>query len=74
MYLKQTDEQVKANIESGHVCWDDNDVIDGKATGAVRVSFGLMNTYEDVFVCACEGAECVRNNEHELPNTDVETG
>ncbi|KAM7251349.1 hypothetical protein ACFE04_023232 [Oxalis oulophora] len=36
-----------ANIEAGHVCWDDNDIICGKPTGAVRVSFGYMSTFED---------------------------
>jgi hypothetical protein len=27
---------------------DDNDIIDGRATGAARISFGYMSTYEDV--------------------------
>ncbi|KAE8655937.1 hypothetical protein F3Y22_tig00117016pilonHSYRG00761 [Hibiscus syriacus] len=31
----------------GHVCWDDNDVINGKPTGVVGVSIGYMSTYED---------------------------
>ncbi|KAE8705403.1 Leucine-rich repeat protein kinase family protein [Hibiscus syriacus] len=34
----------------GHVCWVDNDVINGKPTGAVRVSIGYMSTYEDAKV------------------------
>ncbi|KAJ4835539.1 hypothetical protein Tsubulata_028426 [Turnera subulata] len=36
-----------SNLEAGHVCWDDNDIINGKPTGAVRISFGYMSTYED---------------------------
>ncbi|KAK6934806.1 Molybdenum cofactor sulfurase, C-terminal, partial [Dillenia turbinata] len=36
-----------SNIEAGHTCWDDKDVIDGRPTGAVRVSFGYMSTFED---------------------------
>ncbi|PON58797.1 Glycine dehydrogenase [Trema orientale] len=36
-----------SNIEAGHVCWDDYDIVRGKPTGAVRVSFGYMSTYED---------------------------
>ncbi|PIN09781.1 Molybdenum cofactor sulfurase [Handroanthus impetiginosus] len=36
-----------SNIEAGHVCWDDNDILNGKPTGAVRVSFGYMSTFED---------------------------
>ncbi|KAL0398999.1 UNVERIFIED_CONTAM: Molybdenum cofactor sulfurase [Sesamum radiatum] len=33
--------------EAGHVCWDDRDVLNGKPTGSVRVSFGYMSTFED---------------------------
>lgn len=36
--------------QAGHVCWDDNDILNGKPTGAVRVSFGYMSTYEDAKV------------------------
>lgn len=36
--------------QAGHVCWDDNDVINGKPTGAVRVSFGYMSTFEEAKV------------------------
>ncbi|XP_068654808.1 molybdenum cofactor sulfurase isoform X2 [Aristolochia californica] len=36
-----------SNIEAGHVCWDDFDIIHGKPTGAVRISFGYMSTFED---------------------------
>ncbi|KAL6562442.1 Molybdenum cofactor sulfurase [Orobanche gracilis] len=36
-----------SNVEAGHVCWDDRDILHGKPTGAVRVSFGYMSTFED---------------------------
>ncbi|KAL0912300.1 hypothetical protein M5K25_018264 [Dendrobium thyrsiflorum] len=36
-----------SNLEDGHVCWDDVDVLHGKPTGAVRISFGYMSTFED---------------------------
>lgn len=36
-----------SNLEAGHVCWDDTDVLHGKPTGAVRISFGYMSTFED---------------------------
>ncbi|BAF20240.2 Os06g0670000, partial [Oryza sativa Japonica Group] len=36
--------------QAGHVCWDDNDIINGKPTGAVRISFGYMSTFEDAEV------------------------
>ncbi|KAL3643160.1 Molybdenum cofactor sulfurase [Castilleja foliolosa] len=35
------------NVEAGHVCWDDQDILNGKPTGAVRASFGYMSTFED---------------------------
>lgn len=38
------------SYQAGHVCWDDNDIIHGKPTGAVRVSFGYMSTFEDAKV------------------------
>ncbi|CAA0815509.1 Molybdenum cofactor sulfurase [Striga hermonthica] len=36
-----------SNVEAGHICWDDQDILHGKPTGAVRVSFGYMSTFED---------------------------
>ncbi|XVF79357.1 hypothetical protein PTKIN_Ptkin14bG0215400 [Pterospermum kingtungense] len=46
-YLGLSHSDLLSNLEAGHVCWDDTDVINGKPTGAVRVSFGYMSTYED---------------------------
>ncbi|XP_047084225.1 molybdenum cofactor sulfurase-like [Lolium rigidum] len=46
-YLGLSHSDLVSNFEAGHVCWDDNDVIKGKPTGAVRISFGYMSTYED---------------------------
>nr|XP_011460723.1 PREDICTED: molybdenum cofactor sulfurase isoform X2 [Fragaria vesca subsp. vesca] len=46
-YLGLSHLELLSNIEAGHVCWDDNDIIHGKPTGAVRVSFGYMSTFED---------------------------
>lgn len=37
-------------FQAGHVCWDDYDIVSGKPTGAVRVSFGYMSTFEDAKV------------------------
>ncbi|XVF18302.1 hypothetical protein REPUB_Repub11eG0009600 [Reevesia pubescens] len=50
-YLGLSHSDLLSNLEAGHVCWDDNDVINGKPTGAVRVSFGYMSTYEDAKKC-----------------------
>ncbi|GAB2223609.1 hypothetical protein Droror1_Dr00017750 [Drosera rotundifolia] len=46
-YLGLSHLELLSNNEAGHVCWDDNDIINGKPTGAVRVSFGYMSTFED---------------------------
>lgn len=46
-YLELTHTELHSNFQSGHVCWDDNDIISGRPTGAVRVSFGYMSTFED---------------------------
>ncbi|KAH0707926.1 hypothetical protein KY290_012455 [Solanum tuberosum] len=46
-YLGLSHLDLLSNIEAGHVCWDDRDILHGKPTGAVRVSFGYMSTFED---------------------------
>ncbi|KAK6270322.1 hypothetical protein POUND7_007427 [Theobroma cacao] len=46
-YLGLSHSDLLSNLKAGHICWDDNDIINGKPTGAVRVSFGYMSTYED---------------------------
>ncbi|XP_058218468.1 molybdenum cofactor sulfurase isoform X1 [Rhododendron vialii] len=46
-YLGLSHSDLLSNIKAGHVCWDDHDIVNGKPTGAVRVSFGYMSTFED---------------------------
>nr|GLL38252.1 molybdenum cofactor sulfurase [Ipomoea trifida] len=46
-YLGLSRADLLSNIEAGHVCWDDQDILNGKPTGAVRISFGYMSTFED---------------------------
>ena len=40
LHLGMTPADVRQNFEAGHTCWDDMDLIGGRPTGAVRVSFG----------------------------------
>ncbi|XP_054266776.1 molybdenum cofactor sulfurase 2 isoform X2 [Macrosteles quadrilineatus] len=47
-HLGMTDEQYYANFEAGHVCGDDKDLINGRPTGSVRVSFGSHSRQSDV--------------------------
>ncbi|KAK9150975.1 hypothetical protein Syun_009284 [Stephania yunnanensis] len=46
-YLRLSHLELLTNIEAGHVCWDDHDILNGKPTGVVRISFGYMSTFED---------------------------
>ncbi|XP_019623568.1 PREDICTED: molybdenum cofactor sulfurase-like isoform X2 [Branchiostoma belcheri] len=46
-HLGLSDEQLRQNYQAGHVCGDDKDLISGRPTGSVRISFGYMSTFED---------------------------
>ena len=47
--LDLTDEQAIENFEeAGHVCGDHIDLVQGKPTGAIRVSFGKDSLWEDL--------------------------
>ncbi|XP_071489916.1 molybdenum cofactor sulfurase-like [Diadema antillarum] len=47
-YLNISNEKIKANLDAGHVCGDDMDLIDGLPTGSIRISFGYMSNQSDV--------------------------
>lgn len=49
-YLDLTADDVKRNLAAGHVCWDEKDIIDGKPTGAVRISIPYFATGRDIDV------------------------
>lgn len=34
-------------FKAGHVCGDNIDLVDGRPTGSIRVSFGYMSSFED---------------------------
>ncbi|XP_068183065.1 molybdenum cofactor sulfurase isoform X2 [Antennarius striatus] len=46
-FLGLSDQQMRRNLQAGHVCGDNMDLVDGRPTGSVRVSFGYMSTFED---------------------------
>ncbi|XP_041646133.1 molybdenum cofactor sulfurase isoform X1 [Cheilinus undulatus] len=57
-FLGISDQQMKRNLQAGHVCGDSIDLVDGQPTGSIRVSFGYMSTFEDCqkflnFVAEC---------------------
>ncbi|NXA54040.1 MOCOS sulfurase, partial [Nothocercus julius] len=47
MHLGISNEDIRRNLQAGHTCGDDVDLIDGRPTGSVRISFGYMSTFED---------------------------
>jgi molybdenum cofactor sulfurtransferase len=47
--LSMSSEQIEYNLKQGHVCWDDNDLVNGKPTGAVRISFGFSSSFRDAY-------------------------
>lgn len=66
-HLVMTNEDVMKNYDAGYTCGGSKDLIDGKPTGAVRISFGYMSTPEDVEAvllmirkCFLDGPEIVR--------------
>lgn len=57
-HLMVSNKEMKDMYKAGHKCGDEVDLINGKPTGAVRVSFGYFNTYHDVdklilMICRC---------------------
>ncbi|XP_009073551.1 PREDICTED: molybdenum cofactor sulfurase, partial [Acanthisitta chloris] len=47
MHLDISNEDIQRNLQAGHVCGDDIDLVDGHPTGSVRISFGYMSSFED---------------------------
>eukprot|EP00026_Physarum_polycephalum_P002275 Phypoly_transcript_02281.p1 GENE.Phypoly_transcript_02281~~Phypoly_transcript_02281.p1 ORF type:complete len:806 (+),score=63.06 Phypoly_transcript_02281:39-2420(+) len=43
-----SDADARDNHSSGHVCWDDNALLNGRPTGAIRISLGYMSSFRDV--------------------------
>ncbi|CAH0407300.1 unnamed protein product [Chilo suppressalis] len=47
-HLNTTNKEMKDMYKAGHKCGDEIDLVNGRPTGAIRVSFGYYNTYKDV--------------------------
>ncbi|KAF4790092.1 hypothetical protein TURU_144028 [Turdus rufiventris] len=47
MHLGISNKDIQKNLQAGHVCGDNIDLIDGRPTGSVRISFGYMSSFED---------------------------
>ncbi|CAG9795234.1 unnamed protein product [Diatraea saccharalis] len=47
-HLNATNKEMKDMYKAGHKCGDEIDLVNGRPTGAIRVSFGYYNTFKDV--------------------------
>lgn len=57
-HLMLTNKELKDMYKAGRKCGDDIDLVNGKPVGAIRVSFGYFNTFDDVdnllnMICRC---------------------
>ncbi|XP_030627601.1 molybdenum cofactor sulfurase [Chanos chanos] len=76
MFLGISNDQAKKNLQAGHVCGDNIDLIDGRPTGSVRISFGYMSTFEDCqeflnFVVKCFVDKPLRLDQERLARLKV---
>jgi molybdenum cofactor sulfurtransferase len=46
--LNLSSEEVEENFKKGNKCWDMKDIINGKPTGSIRISFGYSSIMDDV--------------------------
>ncbi|ETI29289.1 hypothetical protein G647_01742 [Cladophialophora carrionii CBS 160.54] len=47
-HLGLSSEELRQNYDAGQRCGGENDIINGKPTGAIRLSFGAMSSMKDV--------------------------
>lgn len=60
-------------FNAGHICGDDNDLIDGAPTGSIRASFGYMTTRENVDKLVQVVRECYVETSDRIVNPVEET-
>lgn len=77
-HFQLSSDDLMKQFNSGHVCGDDNDLIDGAPTGSNRVSFGYMTTKENVDKllhvikeCYAESSERIRNHKNDAEKEDT---
>ncbi|XP_061546370.1 molybdenum cofactor sulfurase [Phycodurus eques] len=71
-FLGITNQQMKRNLQAGHVCGDTIDLVDGHPTGSVRVSFGYMSTFDDCQKFLSFVAECFVKKPVAVDHTRIE--
>ena len=71
-HLGMTSDTIIGNFKSGHVCGDDKDLIDGRPTGSVRISFGYMSNMEDAKAFVTFIEECFVSRSEPGVNNNVQ--
>ena len=66
-YLDISNWEVERNLGKGRICGNDVDIIEGKNTGVIRVSFGACSKIEDV----CAFMDFLREFYVEKPNLET---
>ncbi|CAH0729350.1 unnamed protein product, partial [Brenthis ino] len=70
-HLKFTNSEMKSMYKAGHKCGDEVDLINGKPTGAIRVSFGYYNTFNDIDKLILMISRCFVRKEFHRPKRDI---
>ena len=68
-HLGLTADEMLSNFNAGHVCGDQMDIIDGKPTGSVRISFGYISTFEDAWTFLQFLRDCFLVSSDDCPNS-----
>ncbi|XP_037823018.1 molybdenum cofactor sulfurase isoform X1 [Lucilia sericata] len=72
-FLQLSNSDIRKQYDSGHICSDYNDLIEGQPTGAVRVAFGYMTRKQDVDKLVKMIEECyLSSSEERLKHMDLE--
>ncbi|XP_063377111.1 molybdenum cofactor sulfurase isoform X2 [Cydia fagiglandana] len=66
-HLKASNKDLKDMFKAGHKCGDQVDLLHGKPTGAIRVSFAYYNTYNDVDTLVLTICRCYLQNKYRKP-------
>lgn len=83
-HLQLTEDDIQSQYKSGHKCGDENDIVQGRPTGAVRVSFGYMSRKSEAdrlveilrrsFLTAQNGSGSPETNSDETATSTTLTG
>lgn len=65
-HMGLTNDEVMQNYDAGYVCGGSRDLINGRPTGAVRISFGYMSRLEDAKVVLKMVRECFLNGTEKI--------